>query len=127
MIAQPNTSIHPPTPRWRLVALVLAAILQLGFLLWAARAAVPQALRCEVCDTAYYYTSAAEIAKSGLLFTNPYDGYRSYFVPLFIAAVQQLADLAGFDASAVERYTYGVSFLFWLVSAVTIAANAASL
>ena len=87
MIAQPNPSIHPPTPRWRLVALVLAAIMQLGFLLWAARAAVPQALHCEVCDTAYYYASAVEVAKSGLLFTNPYDGYRSYFVPLFIASV----------------------------------------
>ena len=120
MIAEPNPLIPLPSGRWRFFWLVTAAIIQLGFLLWAARAAVPQAQLCEVCDTAYYYTSAAEFAQSGLLFTNPYDGYRSYFVPLFIASVQQLAGSAGFDGSSVERYTYGISILFWLVSACLI-------
>ena len=91
--------------------------MQLAFLVWAVRAAIPPALSCEVCDTSYYYTAAAEIARSGLLFFNPYDGYRSYFVPLFIASVQRLATVAGFDGGAVEGYTYGVSLLFWLVSA----------
>ncbi|MET0683291.1 MAG: hypothetical protein ABWZ29_08125 [Casimicrobiaceae bacterium] len=90
--------------------------MQLAFLLWAARMALPPALHCQVCDTSYYYTAAAEIAKSGLLFFNPYDGYRSYFVPFFIASVQWLAASAGFDGGAVERYTYGVTLLFWLVS-----------
>ena len=83
--------------------------MQLAFLLWAARVALPPALHCQVCDTSYYYTAAAEIAKSGLLFLNPYDGYRSYFVPFFIASVQWLAATAGFDGGAVERYTYGVT------------------
>ena len=90
--------------------------MQLAFLLWAARVALPPALHCQVCDTSYYYTAAAEIAKSGLLFLNPYDGYRSYFVPFFIASVQSLAATAGFEGGAVERYTYGVTLLFWLVS-----------
>lgn len=109
-------SVLPETARWRILSVVLAALIQLGFLFWAAGAAVPQALHCEVCDTAYYYTSATEIIKTGLLFTNPYDGYRSYFVPLFMATVQQLAATLGFEGSAVERYTYGVSLLFWFIS-----------
>ena len=36
--------------------------MQLAFLVWAVRAAIPPALSCEVCDTSYYYTAAAEIA-----------------------------------------------------------------
>lgn len=107
----------PPSPvRWRLLAVAIASIAQLWFLLWVAGAAVPQALACEVCDTGYYYAAADEIAKSGLLFANGYDGYRSYFVPLFIAAVQQLAASAGFEAGAIARYTYGGCVLFWLLS-----------
>ena len=35
---------------------------------------------------------------AGLLFTNPYDGYRSYFAPLVIAVVTQLA--ARWDSTA---------------------------
>ncbi len=113
----PLSNSRPVVPRLTGLALVaLAACAQLAFLLWAARAAIPQALNCEVCDTAYYYTAAAEIAKSGLLFTNPYDGYRSYFVPLFIAAVSPLAATLGFDGGTVQRYTYGASILFWLLS-----------
>lgn len=100
----------------RLAWVALAASVQLIFLLWTARAAIPQALACEVCDTAYYYTAANEIARTGLLFNNPYDGYRSYFVPLFIASVQWLSAAAGFEGSAVARYVYGVCLLFWLVS-----------
>jgi len=106
----------PPTHRWRLSWFVVAAAVQLGFLLWAAHVAIPQGLQCEVCDTAYYYTAAAEIAKSGLLFTNPYDGYRSYFVPLFIATVDWLVASVGFGGGPVERYVYGISILFWLIS-----------
>ncbi len=112
----PIVPVPAPPFRWRLMWVALAAIIQLAFLLWVARSAVPQALHCEVCDTSYYYSSAAEIAKSGLLFTNPYDGYRSYFVPLFIAAIQQIAATVS-DAGAIERYTYGTSILFWLLSA----------
>ena len=100
----------------RLAWLALAACAQLGLLLWAARAHVQQALHCDVCDTAYYYTAAKEIATAGLLFTNPYDGYRSYFAPLFIAAVTRLAEGLGFDGGTEERYAYGVSILFWVVS-----------
>lgn len=100
----------------RVAAVAIAALLQLAFLLWAARAAVTQGLHCEVCDTAYYFRAATDIARSGLLFANPFDGYRSYFVPLFIAAVQQLAAWVGCDGNPVERYAYGVSLLFWLVS-----------
>jgi hypothetical protein len=107
----------PLSLRWRIFWLLAMAILQLAFLLWAARAAVPQSLQCEVCDTAYYYTAAAEFAKSGLLFTNMFDGYRSYFAPMFIATILKLTAMAGFEGSAVARYTYAVTSLFWLVSA----------
>lgn len=107
---------RPTVFRWRLMWVIMAAAVQLGFLLWVARSAVSQALHCEVCDTGYYYGAAVEIVKSGLLFANAYEGYRSYFVPLFIAVVQQLAAGTGFDGSAVARYTYGVSILFWLIS-----------
>ena len=37
------------------------------------------------------HRSSRDRKKSGLLFKNPYDGYRSYFVPLFIAVVARLA------------------------------------
>ncbi len=107
----------PPPQRRRLLWFAGAVVLQLGFLLWAARAAIPQALECEVCDTAYYYTAATEIARSGLLFTNPYDGYRSYFVPLFVATIERIAAAGGVDGSPVERYAYGVCVLFWISSA----------
>ena len=110
---------HPVTDRLRLPWLVAACSVQLGFLFWAARGAAQQALQCDVCDTSYYYLVATEFARSGLLFTNPYDGYRSYFAPLFIAAVQWLA--AGFDGSMVERYTYGVTILFGLLSTYLMA------
>jgi hypothetical protein len=112
--------VQPLASHRKLLWPVAAASVQLAFLLWAARAAVPQSLHCDVCDTSYYYTAAAEFARSGLLFTNPYDGYRSYFAPAFIAAVQRLAAAAGFDGSAVERYSYGACFLFVLVSAGTM-------
>jgi hypothetical protein len=70
--------------------LALAASVQLAVLLWAARAHIAQALHCEVCDTFYYYNAAAAFAENGLLFSNPYDGYRSYFAPLVIASVTKL-------------------------------------
>ena len=79
------------------VGCVARACAQLAFLLWAARALVPQALHCDVCDTSYYYNAAAELAKAGLLFSNPYDGYRSYFVPLVIAVVHGWRRALGFD------------------------------
>ncbi len=104
------------TAHARVLGLAAAALVQLVLLLWATHTAVPQSLSCDVCDTSYYYTAAAEIAKAGLLFDNPHDGYRSYFVPLFIAAVQKVAASTGYDGSAVEQYAYGVSILFWLVS-----------
>jgi len=105
---------RPVVPR--LAWLALAACAQLAILLWAARAHVRQALHCDVCDTFYYYNAATEFARSGLLFTNPYDGYRSYFAPFFIAVVTRIAGALGFDGEPVERYAYGTSILFWLVS-----------
>ena len=105
---------RPVVPR--LAWLALAACAQLAILLWAARAHVRQALHCDVCDTFYYYNAATEFARSGLLFTNPYDGYRSYFAPFFIAVVTRIAGALGFDGEPVERYAYGISILFWLVS-----------
>jgi hypothetical protein len=94
----------------------LAACVQLALLLWAARAHILQASHCEVCDTFYYYNAARDVASDGLLFKNPYDGYRSYFAPLVIAVVTKLASAAGFDGPPVVRYAYGISILFWLVS-----------
>lgn len=90
--------------------------MQLAVLIWAARAHIRQALHCEVCDTFYYYNVAAAFAETGLLFTNPYDGYRSYFLPLLVAAVTKLASALGFGGEPVVRYAYGISILFWLVS-----------
>ena len=105
---------RPVVPRaaW----LPLAACVQLAVLLWAAQAHIRQALRCEVCDTFYYYNAAAAFADAGLLFSNPYDGYRSYFAPLVIAAVTKLASMLGFGGEPVVRYAYGISMLFWIVS-----------
>ena len=59
-------SMHTPSTRRRFLWPVLAAILQLVFLLWVARTAVPQALTCEVCDTAYYLAAAENFTKTGL-------------------------------------------------------------
>ena len=100
----------------RLAWLALAAGVQLTVLLWAARVHVNQAQHCEVCDTFYYYNVAAALAQEGLLFSNPYDGYRSYFAPLVIAVVTKLASVLGFGGEPFERYAYGISILFWLVS-----------
>jgi hypothetical protein len=93
-----------------------AACVQLAVLLWAARAHIEQALNCDVCDTFYYYNAAAAFADTGLLFSNPYDGYRSYFAPLVIAAVTKLASGLGFGDEPVVRYAYGVAIVFWLAS-----------
>jgi hypothetical protein len=98
------------------LGLAFAACVQLAVLLWAARAHIRQALHCEVCDTFYYYNVAAAFAETGLLFANPYDGYRSYFLPLVVAAVTKLASALGFAGEPVVRYAYGISILFWLVS-----------
>src|SRR5678816_452590 len=100
----------------RVVLVVLAACVQLSVLLWAARAHIRQALHCDVCDTFYYYNAAAAFGDTGLLFSNPYDGYRSYFAPLVISGVTKLASALGFAGAPVIRYAYGVSILFWLVS-----------
>lgn len=108
---------HVPSMRWRVSGVVLAVCAQVAFLVWGARAAVMQSLQCDVCDTSYYFAAAAEFARSGLLFANPYDGYRSYFVPFFVASVQRVASATGFAGSAVELYTGGVCVLFVLVSA----------
>jgi len=100
----------------RVAWLVLASCVQLAVLLWAARAHIEQALNCEVCDTFYYYNVAAAFADAGLLFSNPYDGYRSYFVPFVIAGVAKLAAAPGLSGEPVVRYAYGVSILFWAAS-----------
>jgi len=105
---------RPVVPR--AVCVSVAACAQLAVLLWAARVHIQQALHCDACDTFYYYNVAAAFAETGLLFANPYDGYRSYFAPLVIAAVTKLASALGFDGEPVVRYAYGVSILFWLVS-----------
>ena len=118
MRSGPTLLLKPPRIfRRRIAWLVIALVVQGGFLMWFARAAVAQALGCDVCDTAYYFTSAEEFAKSGLLFANPYDGYRSYFVPAFISAVQKITAPVGAGLDPVARYTYGISVLFWLISA----------
>jgi len=112
MSTPPNRPVALPVA-WLVVA---AAGAQLAVLLWAARAHIEQASHCDVCDTFYYYNAAAAFADAGLLFSNPYDGYRSYFLPLVIAAVTKLASALGFAGEPVVRYAYGVSILFWLVS-----------
>ncbi len=105
-----------PSDRTRILWICVLAILQLACLLWAARAAIGEMASCQFCDTSYYLTSANELVRSGLLFANVWDGYRSYFVPLVVATVQKLLSLIGYEATDVERYAYGVSFLFWSMS-----------
>ena len=107
---------HSRRVAWRFAWLALAACAQLAVLLWAARAHVLQASHCDVCDTFYYYNAARDIASNGLLFKNPYDGYRSYFAPLVIAVVTKVASALGFGGEPFVRYAYGISILFWLVS-----------
>jgi hypothetical protein len=116
----PRTAPSASVPR-RVVTVVIASLVQLAILSWAARVALSQAQQCDVCDTAYYYAAAADFARTGLLFANGYDGYRSYFVPAFIASIQWLAAAIGFDGSAIARYTYGVALLFWLASSMLMA------
>lgn len=67
-----------------------------------------------ICSGRHQYRPGIcpERALSGLPFADPNDGYRSYFAPLFIAAVQRLPAAAGFDGTAGERYSYGACFLF---------------
>jgi hypothetical protein len=112
-------SFRPPA--LRLVWLAIAACVQLAVLLWAARVHIKQALHCDVCDTFYYYNAAAALEETGLLFSNPYDGYRSYFAPLVIALVTKLASALGFGGEPVERYAYGISLLFGVVSLALMA------
>jgi len=114
MARMPEASNRPFASR--VVWVIVAACMQLTVLLWAARTHVEQASHCDVCDTFYYYNAAAALADTGLLFSNPYDGYRSYFAPLVIAAVTKLASALGFAGEPVVRYAYGVSIVFWLVS-----------
>jgi hypothetical protein len=111
-----SPSTARPEARWRPLLLVTAALAQLALLFWAAGVAVPQTLSCEVCDSEYYNTAAAEFTKSGLLFVNPFEGYRSYFVPFFVASIQRLAAAAGVPGDAVRHYAWGVALLFWGVS-----------
>lgn len=104
---------------WLLV--VMLSLAQGIFLYWAAGEAVATAHECRICDTtAYYFPSAAEFTKSGLLFTNVYDGYRSYFFPLVISIIQQSTAAAGLGGEEIQRYTYTISFLFWVVSIITM-------
>jgi hypothetical protein len=108
--------MRAPSARARLLSICVISILQLACIRWAGRTALAEMASCQFCDTSYYLTSANEIVRSGLLFVNYFDGYRSYFVPLFVAAAQKFSSLAGFGSTDVERYVYGVCCLFWLFS-----------
>lgn len=123
----PAFTISPPLrpSRWLLVALL--ALIQGAFLYWAAGEAVAVERECRVCDTAYYFQSAAEFSKSGLMFANGFDGYRSYFFPFVISLLQQTTAALGLGGNEVERYTYAISFLFWVVSTIAMSRIAATL
>jgi hypothetical protein len=114
----PGVASGPPPDFRRPLWVLAAAGMQLAFLVWAARARHTR--RPFPARSAIPPTTTPRRPRSpnrGLLFFNPYDGYRSYFVPFFISCIQRLAMAAGFDGSAVAGYAYGVSLVFWLVSA----------
>jgi hypothetical protein len=107
-----NPSMRVPSRLGRGLSVGILAVLQLVFVLWASRTAIVEMTHCEFCDTTYYLTSANEFSRSGLLFANHWDGYRSYFVPAVVAAVEKISATAGYDGSDVKRYVHTITLLF---------------
>ncbi len=116
MTFDPSESKQAVSPRTRWLTVGALAILQLACLRWASRVAIAEMTNCQVCDTSYYLSSANELVHSGLLFTNAFDGYRSYFVPFVVSALQKASSFVGYAVTDPERYAYGASSLFWLLS-----------
>jgi hypothetical protein len=101
---------------WAWLAFTVAMAWQALFLAWTVPEAAHQGVTCAICDTGRYFESANAFSKSGLLFANPFDGYRSYFFPMFIAAVTALASSLGSENNVAVQYTYTVAPLFSAIS-----------
>jgi len=75
-------------------------------------------------DGGYYTSMAGKIWTEGLLHDDPYIGYRSYFVPLWIALVAHLPGAKWFVADPAFYFGTNQSALFFLVTvALTLAAH----
>jgi len=90
----------------------IAHCAQVAFLLWVAT----HAKFC--CDASDYYIPAGRaIFHDGLLWQDPYAGYRFYFVPMIFGALQKLLGMSAADAPA--RLPFALAAIFCFVSIVT--------
>jgi len=90
----------------------LAHVAQVVFLLWVAT----HAKYC--CDASDYYIPAGRaIFHDGLLWQDPYAGYRFYFVPMIFGALQKMLGLSAADAPA--RLPFALAAIFCFVSILT--------
>ncbi len=67
-------------------------------------------------DAGYYLSMAGQLWTEGLLHDDPYVGYRSYFVPLWIALVSHLPGAKSFVADPAFHFGTNQSALFFLLT-----------
>lgn len=67
-------------------------------------------------DGGYYISMAGKLWTEGLLHDDPYLGYRSYFVPLWIALVAHLPGAKSFVADPAFHFGTNQSALFFLLT-----------
>ncbi len=95
--------------RW--FVLLVAHALQLAYLLWIAA----HAKSC--CDaTVYYIPAGRSIIHDGLLWQDPYAGYRFYFVPMVFGLLEEILDAFGRGASIVESLPFALAGMLCLTS-----------
>lgn len=97
------------------IVVFAALLLQIAVLVYSTEHAIEVADECEVCDTSYYLNTADRVATNGLLFENPYEGYRSYLVPAYIAIVQAVSRKSGISGRSAQ-YAIGSSLIYLLAS-----------
>lgn len=91
--------------------LLAAHAMQLGFLLWIAA----HATFC--CDAAQYYIPAGySIFHDGLLWQDPYAGYRFYFVPLIFGLLEQILDVFATTALIPTLLPFALAATFFITS-----------
>ncbi len=116
------TLTQTPPPRARLPR---RAIWPVCVLLLAAQAAFLGYLAATANftgDGGYYMSMAGKLWTEGLLHDDPYLGYRSYFVPLWIALVSHLPGAGFFVANPALHFGINQSALFFLLTAALVCA-----
>ena len=104
---------HPTIVLWkrRWFVLFAAHALQLAFLLWIAAHAK---VCCDVTD--YYIPAGRSIIHDGLLWQDPYAGYRFYFVPMVFGLLEEMLGAFGRSASIVESMPFALAGMLCLMS-----------